>query len=377
MMLASALHMLASEQRSWHESIMSDETNENPEAGAPKGRAKGGKARMQAMSPEQRKAQAQKAASARWAKGNVLKATHGSPDHPLRIGNIEIDCYVLEDGTRVVTQRSMIKAMGLTRGGIRGEYEVERGGAELPRFATQNWIKPHLGNDLEVALSSPILFKLPTAIGYGYPATILADLCDAILRARDAGDTGPRQMGIVTQADTLVRGFARVGIVALVDEATGYQRDRAKDALSRILEAFIAKELQAWVQTFPADFYEQMFRLRGLKFPNESVQRPRYFGLLTNDIVYKRLAPGVLSELKRVTPRNEEGRPTAKYFQSLTNNVGYPKLKEHLGAVVALMRISKTWDDFINLLNQHYPRYGDTIMLPMDYDPSRDDGRGL
>jgi hypothetical protein len=343
----------------------------------PTGRAKGGAARMKSMTPEQRSAQARKAADSRWGRSNVLKATHGSPDHPLQIGDVEIDCYVLEDDTRVVTQRSMIKAMGLTRGGVRGDYEVERAGAELPRFATQIWIKDHLSSELEVALRSPILFKLPTAIAYGYPATILADLCDAILRARDAGVTGPRQAGIVKQADILLRGFARVGIVALVDEATGYQRDRAKDALAKILEAFIAKELQAWVQTFPAEFYEQMFRLRGLEFPRASVQRPRYFGLLTNEVVYKRLAPGVLSELKRVTPRNDDGRPTAKYFQSLTSNIGYPKLKEHLGAVVALMKISKTWNGFLNLLNEHYPRYGDTVMLPMDYDQRRDDGHGL
>lgn len=341
------------------------------------GRAKGGRARMNALSPEARSAQAKNAADARWGRSAALKATHGSPDRPLRIGDVDIDCYVLEDGTRVVTQRSMIKGMGLTRGGVRGDYEVERAGAELPRFATQNWIKPSINNELEVALRSPILFKLPSAIAYGYPATILADLCDAILKARDAGDTGPRQAGIVKQADILVRGFARVGIVALVDEVTGYQRDRAKDALAKILEAFIAKELQAWVSTFPDEFYEQIFRLRGLEFPHSSVKRPQYFGMITNDVVYKRLAPGVLSELKRVTPRNEGGRPTAKYFQRLTSNIGYPKLKEHLGATVALMKISKNWEQFVNIMNEHYPRYGDTVMLPMDYDQGRDDGRGI
>jgi hypothetical protein len=329
------------------------------------------------MTPAQRRAQAKRAAAARWSNSKLIKATHGSPDHPLRIGDLEIDCYVLEDETRVVTQRSMIKAMGLTRGGVRGDHEADRAGAELPRFATQKWINPHLNKDLEVALKSPILFRTPTAVAFGYPATILTDVCDAILTARDEGDTGVRQAGIVRQADILVRGFARVGIVALVDEATGYQRDRAANALAKILEAFIAKELQVWVQTFPAEFYEQMFRLRGLDFPTSLVQRPRYFGLLTNDVIYKRLAPGVLTELKRVTPRNEDGRPTAKFFQSLTSNVGYPKLKEHLGAAIALMKISKSWDGFMNLLNEHYPRYGDTVMLPMDYDQGSDSGHGL
>jgi hypothetical protein len=178
-------------------------------------------------------------------------------------------------------------------------------------------------------------------------------------------------------AEIIIRGLAHIGIIALVDEATGFQKDRAKDALAKILEAFVAKELQAWVPTFPAEFYEQMFKLRGLDFPNASVKRPQYFGVLTNDVVYKRLAPGVLSELKKVTPRNEDGRPKSKYFQSLTGNIGYPKLKEHLGAVVALMKVSKSWLGFMTLLNEHYPRYGDTLMLPMDYDQGHDSGRGL
>jgi hypothetical protein len=149
------------------------------------------------------------------------------------------------------------------------------------------------------------------------------------------------------QNAVLVRGFARVGIVALVDEATGYQRDRAKDALARILEAFIDKELQPWVKTFPSDYYAQMFRLRGLEFPRDSVLRPQYFGVLTNDIIYKRLAPGVLDELRRVISKNDTGRPEHKFFQKLTSNIGYPKLREHLGAVVAVMRMSKDWGDFM------------------------------
>lgn len=78
-----------------------------------------------------------------------------------------------------------------------------------------------------------------------------------------------------------------------------------------------------------------------------------------------------------MTPRNEDSRPKAKYFQSLTGNVGYPKLKEHFGAAVALIKISKSRQRFMNLLNEHYTRYRDTVMLPMDYDQKGDTGQGL
>ncbi len=101
------------------------------------------------------------------------------------------------------------------------------------------------------------------------------------------------------------RDRLHVGIISLVDEATGYQEFRQRDALARILEAFIDKELQPWVQTFPSDYYSELFRLRGLDYPTGTVQRPQYFGHLTNDIVYKRIAPGVLEELKTVTEKTD------------------------------------------------------------------------
>src|SRR5262249_324951 len=142
---------------------------------------------------------------------------------------------------------------------------------------------------------------------------------------------------------------------------------RKKDALARILEAFIAKELQPYVRTFPADYYEQIFRLRGLEYPKDSVQRPPYFGHLTNDIVYDRLAPGVLEELKRINPKDDEGRRRHRHFQWLTSNRGYPKLREHLGAVVATMKLSADWYDFKGKLDRFYPRQGRPTQLSFDY----------
>ena len=127
-------------------------------------------------------------------------------------------------------------------------------------------------------------------------------------------------------------GLRGVGIDATSAEATGYQEVRDREALARILEAFIDKELRPWVRTFPPDFYRELFRLRGLPYPTSTVKRPQYFGHYTNDIVYRRLAPGVLAELKRVQVRDDEGRPKHKLFQRLTANTGYPKLREHLGS---------------------------------------------
>ncbi len=209
---------------------------------------------------------------------------------------------------------------------------------------------------------------------YGYEATILADICDVILAARKQGNVWlPNQTHYADRCEILVRGFARVGIIALVDEATGFQQDRAKDALARILEAFIAKELRPWLRTFPNEFYQELYRLKGKEFPQDTSYRPRYIGLWTNDIVYNRLAPSVLEQLKLVNPKQESGRRKHKFFQWLTSNVGYPKLREHLGSVVTIMKLSTDWHDFRAKLDRLHPRFTGPTQLSFEYSDDDDE----
>lgn len=339
------------------------------------GRAKGGIRRAEVLSPEKRKEIGKRAANARWG-GPIMQATHGSPDHPLQIGEIQIPCYVLADGTRVLSQRGLRTGIGLSHSG--GSKTGEPRLVGLFETLAEKGLDT---KDLAARIRNPIRFFPPGGgrDAYGFEATILADICDVILAARkEPGLLQPQQMHMAERCEILVRGFARVGIIALIDEATGYQQDRARDALARILEAFIDKELQPWIQTFPGDFYKEMFRLRGLQYPVDTVKKPQYFGCLTNDIVYKRLAPGVLEELKRLTPKTISGNRKHRYFQRLTTNIGYPKLKEHLGAVVAFMQTSSDWNDFMTKLDRFRPRHGESLSLPFD-DPATetDDGTGL
>jgi P63C domain len=341
----------------------------------PSGRALGGLARMEGTTGKERTALAKKAAAARWS-GDIKVATHGSDDHPLKIGGVEIPCYVLEDETRVLSQRGVVVS-GL---GIQYSGGASRSGADrLTYFLQGKGISPFVSSELLALVGNPFKFRHSGGggIAWGYPATILADLCDVVLAARKAGALQKQQEHIADRCEVLLRGFARVGIIALVDEATGYQRDRTRDALARILEAFVAKELQPWVKTFPDEYYAQMFRLRGLEYRADSVKRPQYFGTLTNDVVWKRLAPGVLLELKKVIPKYESGRRKGTLAQGLTRNIGYPKLREHLGAVVAYMTMSRDYFDFIEKLDQFHPRFGEQYKLPFDYYPDQDDGKGL
>jgi P63C domain len=324
------------------------------------GASKGGIARAKALSREQRQAIGRAAIEARWNKagklGRLVQATHGSPDSPLRIGSVEIPCYVLEDGRRVLAQKGMITALGMTPGGS------SHGQDRIVKFATQDRLKPFTSEKLKPGTLMPIEFRTPDGRRMlGYEATLLADMCDAVLEARRRGSLTEKQQHVATQCEILVRGFARVGIIALVDEATGYQADRARDALAKILESFVAKELRKWVRTFPSEFYRELFRLRGLPYDG-SIKKPQYIGHLTNDLVYSRLAPGVLDELRRLTPRNEKGQLKHKLFQRLTEDIGHPKLREHLASVTTLMRAADKWEQFTDMIDRALPRY---VALPL------------
>ncbi len=322
------------------------------------GRALGGAARAASLSPERRAEIAQRAALAKKEHAGLLRATHGSDERPLKIGDIEIPCYVLEDETRVLSQRGLMAGLGIPRG------STASGEDQLTVLANSLLLSKHIAPDVALVLKKPIVFK-PKHGGrpsYGYPATVLADLCDAMLAARAQGALTERQRQIAQQCEILVRGFARVGIIALVDEATGFQKDRAKDALAKILEAFVAKELQPYMAQFPADYYEQLFRLYKLPYPpagNKS-WRPSFFGNVTNDVVYDRLAPELLPELKKAASKAER---KSRLHQWLTQEVGIPKLREHLASIVAIQKLSADPADFAVKVNQVHPRYRETMQL--------------
>lgn len=225
--------------------------------------------------------------------------------------------------------------------------------------------------------TTPVFYRDKTGKkGVGYDATILPQVADVYLKFRDSvlaekKEVPSQYQHIIKAADLLIRGLANVGIVALVDEATGYQRDRATNALAQILEDFIAKELRPWVRTFPDEFYENLFRLRGIAFPTDTVKRPQYFGHLTNDLIYKRLAPGVLDELKRVSPRKEDGRLKHHFHRRLTGDLGHPKLREHLARVTTVMQLTEGADykGFLKKLDKILPRWEDQPSLPFPDEP--------
>jgi hypothetical protein len=256
------------------------------------------------------------------------------------ISGIKIPCAVLDDETRVLRERPVANVLGKKGSGWHWQRKrIERTGTILPEYVSAKHLNRFIPSDLRDRLLNPIRYKTKSGSeAWGISATLLPDICNVWLNARDQNALTIEQMETARKAEILMRGLAHVGIIALVDEATGYQEIRDRKALERILEQYIAKELLAWAKTFPDEFYEQMFRLRGWQYKPLSVKRPKVVGRFTEDVVYKRLETGVLDELKKMNPKTDRGYRKYKHFQWLTEDFGNPKLKHHLSGVIALMK---------------------------------------
>ena len=322
-------------------------------------KAIGGRARAASLSDEQKSAIAKKAAVARWS-SELPQATHEGSMH---IGDVEITCAVLEDGRRLITQSGFMLALGRARQAKGREYY--EGDVNLPAFLTAKNLKPFISKDLEVT-SSQLEFKpLKGARAFGYPAELLPSVCGVFLDADEAGKLTSMQRHIAVRARMLIRGLAQVGVTALVDEATGYQEVRDRHALQAILDQYLKKELAAWAKRFPDDFYKEMFRLKGWPMNPSQVKRPGVVGKYTNNIVYERLAPGILEELEKRNPRDDRGNRKGKHHQLFTDEVGHPALAQHLYAVIGAMRAHTTWDEFLRFLNRAYPKKDSNLELDL------------
>lgn len=307
-------------------------------------------ARAAALSAEQRSGIAAKAA--------LKKAGYSSATHTgrINIGGAEIPCAVLEDGRRVVWQREVV---GLLTGNKKGGLSRYLLASNLEPFAPEKFKK---GDFDETA----IVFELDGRKAHGFEAEDIVEICRMYMSARRANALLSSQLHLATQAEIIVLSLAKIGITALIDEATGYQAVRDRNALRALLDMYLRKEHAAWAKRFPDEFYKEIFRLRKWEYPTVSGSRPSVVGKYTVDIVYERLAPGLVEELEKRNPKGENGYRKTRHHQWMSEDIGHPALSEHIHSVMGLMRASDSWDQFMILIDRAFPKKGKQIPLLLE-----------
>lgn len=280
----------------------------------------------------------------------------------IKIGELIIPCAVLDDGTRLISERGVTKALGAKRGGAHWRRKkAGREGADLPVFVSSPNLIPYIDSDLFTSLQAPTKYLSRTGqkIGYGREATVLPKICDVWLKARDAGALHPTQLHIARNAEILMRGLAQVGIIALVDEATGYQYDRERSELERFLALYLTEERLKWAKTFPDEFFKQIYRLKGWPYPRGTTKRTPFIGKIINKIVFAKLPEGVLPKLRKLNPViPKTKRRRWKHHQFFSEDIGQPDLREHLIGLMTLQKAAANWREFDRMVERAFPGRG-------------------
>lgn len=290
-----------------------------------------------------------------------LYAKYSADKTPLKLGKVELPCYVLNNGMRVFSGRGIQKALGAEN----------NSGTWLSKFVNSGAIMWNINPGVLQQFNSPILFRRNGAGGsqsvtYGYEATLLIDLCSAIIDAYENPDFEVSET-YYREANVILRAVAKTGIIALVDEATGYDKakERSKTELQDWLAKYINAEADKWVKMFPDSFFEDIYKMRGWSWDC----KPRYIGKIINDIVYERIAPFILEELRKKNPKLANGTRRYKFHQFLTSEEGKPLLKQHLAILHSFaMAANYKWASFMNLLDRAHPKQYQELALFDDFD---------
>jgi hypothetical protein len=356
------LAILISQASIKKEQAMND--NEDP-------KSKGGKARAASTSPEERKEIAKKAADSRWDKSlpTVLLGAK------LTLGSVEVDCYVTEDGERLIAGRGMQDILKLVDEDIPRQ---QKPGSRLTRLLNNSIVRPFIFKDKSQDHFAPKKRRYQGRMIAGFNAEMLVDICEGMLEARSKGILKTaRQSIIAAQCELIMRGLAKTGIVALIDEATGYQNLRPADGLRTYFDQVLKRDLAVWFKRFPDEFYENIYKLKGWEWPGMKKNRYSVVGTYTNDLVWERIVPGLKEELNRRNPKNEKGYRVSKHHQWLNDEAGDKLFSAQMFTILALQRAclnkaGNKWNHFISMMDDILPKKGTTIPLFPHYDPSPD-----
>lgn len=304
----------------------------------------GGDKRAEKLSREERRLIAQRAAEARWNKIKV-RATERLPeaeeDGILKIGDVEVDVYLLKDKRRVISKKAMARVLGLK----------SEGGNAFIRTMTRQGIRSGLPEKLVSEIENPIYFKPLTGDSAdGYEAEVLIEVCSALINAHLSGKMHPSQLFLAVQAEIILKSTAKLGIIALIDEAVGYVSKR-RDEYRRLFDDFIRKEYRQYQSEFPSKFFDMIYRLYGLKRQNpDTTRHPQLFGHFIRRYIYFPLAHSNGVILEQLDEKNPvvyaKGGRKYKLFQYLSDELGMSAFRQHLWQTVGIGEASLDKDQF-------------------------------
>lgn len=334
------------------------ESTPTPETEPASKQSLGGTARAENLPAKERKAIASRAARARWEAARLEAKRIEDPTHmpealcegEIEIGSVKIECYVLDNLKRVIHKRGMAKALGMK----------SEGGNVFMKAMGRKGLGSVMGADVRSKIDNPLIFKTLTAdLGHGYDATILIDICDTIIEAAKANKLGAGQESLALQAEIIIRASAKLGIVALVDDATGFIADKRREQYKELFREFIREEVSWYQSEFPDKLFDVIYKIYGLPRKADAKNHPQFFGKFIRKYIYEPLANSNGAILEMLDEKNPvvyaSGGRRYKMFQFLSDVVGLPTLRSHLWQVVGIGNASKGKAQFERNFQNAFP----------------------
>lgn len=123
-----------------------------------------------------------------------------------KIGNINIPCYVTDEGQRLLASRRLQVILKITEETTSSGRQVP--GKRMDRFFGQKSLKPLLNRIFDRTLLEPIKVKRKGKVIVGYDAKLLPGICRTMLEGRREDLlVGTRQLIIAEQCEILQSGF--------------------------------------------------------------------------------------------------------------------------------------------------------------------------
>ncbi|MFP5389641.1 MAG: P63C domain-containing protein [Thermoleophilia bacterium] len=277
----------------------------------------------------------------------------------LQIGDNELPCYVLDDGRRVISRTGATNSL------------TGRGGGNLESYIGVEALRGFMPEDFADQMIEFTLEGVTNKTVRGITAESFLDICKAYMRALNAGALqSERQMEIAVHAGIFTAACATTGLIALIDEATGYQYDRAEDALRLKMRVFIEEEMRQWEKTFPDQLWVEFGRLTNWKGAVNS--RPKYWGKLVMELIYDYLDADVATWLRENAPEPRKGQ---NYHQWLSSQYGLKRLTEHIWMVIGMAATCQSLPELRQRLAERFGKHPVQFTLFMD-PPTGGDGSG-
>jgi len=292
----------------------------------------------------------------------------------LKLGDFTVPCFVTKSGMRLIASRKMQEILKVVEDDPEDQPGVQRPGTRFKRFLTRKFFNSLISKEELQDLFTPIRRTFKGRVIGGYKSEALTKFCDLMMQAKEKDLLGTeRQMIVATQAKVLYDSFAKIGLVALIDEATGYQQIRDPSALRLLVQQYIAEEKREWDKQFPDSFYDGLNRMYNSKKMTTTLRgaviqnRPQHFAVFTRTYVYEPLENGaVLEELDRINPKmNARGTRRDRFHQHLSQGYGIEKLKRQVLAVETLIDVSDNVEQFKRLYAKKFgvPKGGQLDLL--------------